>query len=148
MALVIRSFQPADQDAVRQLILAGLGEHFGWIDQACNPDLDDIQTHYIKAGHVFVVAEANGEIIGTGALLAENKNTARLKRMSVRREYWRRGIGRILVAHLLNVAWQQGFTQVRVSTEPDWADAIGLYQSCGFSEERRDQVGVYFSLTL
>ena len=37
--MLIRAFEPRDQAAARQLILAGLGEHFGWIDETCNPDL-------------------------------------------------------------------------------------------------------------
>lgn len=33
-----RSFEPCDQDAARHLILAGLGEHVGWIDETRNPE--------------------------------------------------------------------------------------------------------------
>ncbi|CAA9269377.1 MAG: hypothetical protein AVDCRST_MAG93-2561, partial [uncultured Chloroflexia bacterium] len=40
--LAIRPFTPADQKAARDLVLDGLGEHFGWIDTSRNPDLDDI----------------------------------------------------------------------------------------------------------
>lgn len=146
MPLQIRPFKPGDQYLVRKLILAGLGEHFGWIDETRNPDLDDITTHYIERGHTFLVAENNAEIVGTGALIAENENTGRLVRMSVSRTHRRQGIGRALVTHLLDVARQKGFGLVRVSTEPDWQDAIGLYKHCGFIEYKHDEVGAYFSL--
>ncbi|MBI5302289.1 MAG: GNAT family N-acetyltransferase [Chloroflexi bacterium] len=144
----IRPFKPSDQAPVRRLILAGLGEHFGWIDETRNPDLDDITTHYIARGNTFLVAENNGEIVGTGALIAESENTGRIVRMSVSRMCRREGIGRALVKHLLDVARQEGFIQVRVSTEPDWQDAIGLYKHCDFTEYKHDEIGAYFSLAL
>ena len=131
-----------------QLILAGLGDHFGWIDEMCNPDLDDIMANYIESGHVLVVAEIDSELVGTGALTTENENTGRIVRMSVKQTHRRKGIGRALLTHLLDVACQKGFTQVRVSTEHGWEEAIGLYEHCGFGERSRDDVNIYFSLTL
>ena len=148
MPLLIRSFEPRDQSAARQLILVGLGEHFGWIDETCNPDLGDITANYIESGHVFVVAEIGGELVGTGALTTEDENRGRIVRMSVKRMHRRKGIGRALVTHLLNVARQKGFAQARVSTEHDWEEAIGLYEHCGFRECNRDDVDIHFSLAL
>jgi hypothetical protein len=66
--LLIRPFAPADQAAARALILEGLGEHFGQIDPALNPDLAEIAAFYLARGHLFLVAEADGMLVGTGAL--------------------------------------------------------------------------------
>jgi GNAT superfamily N-acetyltransferase len=138
--IIIRPFEPRDQIAARQLILNGLGEHFGWIDETRNPDLDDIETSYIQRGHAFVVAEIDGEPIGTGGLITVDAKTARVVRMSVRRNHRRKRIGGALVTHLLDVARQRGFTRVIVATERGWDDAIGLYKHCGFTEYARDDV--------
>jgi len=148
MALLIRSFEPRDQDGVRWLILTGLGERFGWIDETCNPDLDDIAANYVESGHIFVVVEVDGELVGAGALITEDNDRGRIVRMSVKRTHRRRGIGHALVTHLLDVARQKNFTQVRVSTEPDWEEAIRLYESCGFGEYNRDDVDIHFALAL
>ena len=69
--------------AVRSLILAGLGEHFGFVDESMNPDLDDIQTVYVDVGACFVIAEIAGDLAGTGALIEEEPGIGRLVRMSV-----------------------------------------------------------------
>lgn len=42
----VGEFHPVDQEAVRSLILAGLGEHWGYIDEGLNPDLRDIASTY------------------------------------------------------------------------------------------------------
>lgn len=133
---------------MRWLILTGLGEHFGWIDETRNPDLDDIAAHYTERGHTFVVAEMHGEIVGAAALKTEDETTGRIVRMSVAQSHRRQDVGRAPVTHLLDVARQQGFTQVRVSTEPDWHAAIKLYTQCGFQAYGRDDQDIFFVLLL
>lgn len=140
----IRPFTPTDQTATRQLILEGLGNHFGFIDETMNPDLDDIWQHYVVPGNVFVVAEIDGRIVGTGALIEEVKGDGRLVRMSVSPSHQRRGIGRKLVRHLIQKANELGYHRLLVETNHDWYDAIGLYQSCGFCEYDRDEESVHF----
>lgn len=148
MSLTIRNFQPEDQERVRRLILEGLGEHFGHIDPALNPDLDDIETSYIQAGHYFAVAESAGQIVGSGALVSEASEAGRIVRVSVAPAYRRAGIGRLLVEHLLRAAEKRQFEQVLVETNLDWYDAIRLYQRCGFNEYARDDESVYLAFYL
>jgi ribosomal protein S18 acetylase RimI-like enzyme len=138
----IRSVQSSDQDAVRGLILAGLKDHFGCIDYARNPDLDDVMERYTRAGHVFVVAEEGQEIVGTGALKIGN-GVGDMVRVSVARQHRRKGIGRALVMHLLDVASQLRLKEVAIVTNNDWADAIGLYKGCGFTEYARNRADVF-----
>lgn len=144
--LRIRPFQVTDQSPVKQLINAGLGEHFGFVDPRFNPDLDDIWRTYIQAGHYFIVAELAGELVGTGCLVRETAVTGRLIRMSVSQQHRRQGIGRQLVCHLLQKAKMLGYQQLLVETNHDWADAIGLYQAHGFVEYDRDEESIHMKL--
>jgi hypothetical protein len=50
--LSIGPFSREDQDPVKQLIQAGLAEHWGFIDPTLNPDLNDIETNYAAATFV------------------------------------------------------------------------------------------------
>lgn len=143
----IRPFTPTDQAATRQLILEGLGRHFGFIDETMNPDLDDIWQHYLIPGNIFVVVEIEGRVIGSGALIEEGVGIGRLVRMSVSTSYQRRGIGRRLVQHLIQKASERGYQHLLVSTNYGY-DAIGLYQSCGFCLYDRDEENVYFQQKL
>jgi ribosomal protein S18 acetylase RimI-like enzyme len=144
----IRPFTSTDQAATRQLILDGLGGHFGFIDEMMNPDLDNIWQHYVAPGNIFVVAEIDGQIVGSGALIEEAEGIGRLVRMSVSPSHQRRGIGRTLVQHLIKKAQEQGHHRLLVETNNDWHDAIGLYQSCGFCQYDRDEESVYFQQKL
>ncbi len=147
MSLVIRSFQARDQISARQLIQAGLGEHFGCIDPSRNQDLTDIQASYVARGHTFVVAEIEGELVGTGALVTESPEAARIVRMSVTKAHRRQGIGRAIVAYLVLEAGRKGFRLIRVETNHGWVDAISLYRHCGFVEYDRDEISVHLQRT-
>lgn len=145
---LIRPFVPADQEAARWLILQGLGEHFGFIDESYNPDLNDIAASYLAAGHVFLVAELDGVLVGTGALITEAEGIGRMVRVSVRREQRGKGLGRALVERLVMEARARRLRRILVETNRDWADATGLYRRCGFREYDRNEVGVALALEL
>jgi GNAT superfamily N-acetyltransferase len=144
----IRSLREGEQMAARRIILEGLGEHFGRVDETCNRDLEDIAASYLGAGHPFLVAEAAATLVGTGALLIENGHCGRIVRVSVSRAYRRRGIGRELVTRLVNIARQGGLTRLWVETNDDWVEAIGLYVHCGFQEFAHHAGSVYMELNL
>jgi N-acetylglutamate synthase-like GNAT family acetyltransferase len=141
--ITIRPFTPADQPAARQLILAGLGEHFGFIDETVNSDLDDISGHYLAHGATFLVAEMEGRIVGTAALMAEDACTGRIARVSVDRALRRCGLGRALLARLLANAQQRGMTALLVETNNDWPDAVGFYRGQGFVPYDQDDESIY-----
>ena len=144
-----RTFTPADQDAARALILAGLGERFGFIDEARNPDVDDIASQYLAHGHLFLVAALVGEVVGTGALLFEADGaTCQLVRVSTRRDLRGQGIARLIIAALLAEARQRQRRRIWVETDVPWRDAIALYERMGFTEYARRDGLVFLELRL
>jgi GNAT superfamily N-acetyltransferase len=146
--LCIRSFEVDDQEQARWLILEGLGEHFGYLDETLNPDLDDILHTYLRAGHVFVVACMGRELVGTGALILHGEGISEMVRISTRKTYRRRGIGQAIVTYLVDVARQRGDRRIIVKTNASWHDAIHLYQRLGFVEYERTALGMGLELLL
>lgn len=146
--LCIRSFEVGDQEQARWLILEGLGEHFGYIDETLNPDLDDILHNYIIPGHVFVVACMGREIVGTGALISLGEGLSEMVRISTRKDYRRRGIGQAIITYLVNVARQRDDRRIIVKTNASWHDAINLYKRLDFVEYGRTTIGVDLELLL
>lgn len=146
--IVIRPFRTSDQTPARALILQGLGEHFGFIDESMNPDLDDLSVNYCTCERILVVAEQDTQLVGTGALVTLDEHTAQMVRVSVSSAYRRRGIARRIVTMLVDIARQWGYERMEVETNNDWFDAIGLYQSLGFVEHDRDDISVYMALSL
>ena len=140
--LIIRPFTAEDQNVAQRLVNEGLGERFGYVDESFNPDLDDIAAHYIARGFVFVVAERDGKLIGTGGLVvAPDRETGQMVRVSVRRDLRGHGVGHALVEHLLGVARSAGLRRVWMETNSDWESAVRLYEGCGFRQfAQRDRL--------
>lgn len=146
--VLIRSFSRADQRAARALILAGLGERFGRIDESLNPDLDDIGRAYLDAGHLFFVAERGGRLVGTCGLRDEPGGAARVLRMSVARSERRRGVASALLNACVDAARARGRAELRVATEPHWEEAVRFYLARGFRRRGADAVDVQLALPL
>ena len=141
--LTISPFQPQDQAGVKELILAGLADHWGQIDPTKNPDLNDISASY--AGATFVVARLNGKIVGTGALVPRTSDTAEVVRMSVAGDVRRHGIGKSILEHLLAYAKDTGFRRVILETTDTWTEVIQFYLNAGFRITHYEAGDVYFS---
>ncbi|UCG24195.1 MAG: GNAT family N-acetyltransferase [Chloroflexota bacterium] len=144
--LSFRIFTRDDQVRVRQLILSGLGDHFGQIDTELNRDLDDINETYIVRGHIFVVGEIEDAVVAVGGLVELQEDLGRIVRVSVAKRYRRQGFGQAIVEYLLEVARQNGYRRLLVETNHDWTAAIALYQRCGFREFDRDTESIHMRL--
>ena len=144
--IFLKPFQPDDQSAARSLILAGLVEHWGWLDQSKNTDLDDIATSY--QGAYFLVAHQDGQVIGTGALLHITDDTSEVVRMSVAPAHRRQGVGRLILRSLLDHAKKTGMRRVILETTATWLEVIEFYKSAGFELTHFQGEDAYFRLDL
>lgn len=144
--LFVRPFQSADQQAARELVLAGLVDHWGFLDPTLNPDLNDIAATF--AGGAFLTAWLDGELVGTGGLLPAGNGDAQVVRMSVAARMRRKGIARRVLAGLLGIARQAGYRRVILETTETWAEVIAFYLSCGFRITHHQDGDVYFEYWL
>ena len=141
----IRPFRVEDQKKARQLILEGLGEHFGTINEELNPDLDSISASY--ADDLFLVAEQAGVIVGCGALIYEGDGIARVQRMSVLRTLRRQSIAGAILDRLIAEARLRSCWRVVLETG-FWEDSVGFYTSRGFVATSQDPWGYNMAFDL
>jgi ribosomal protein S18 acetylase RimI-like enzyme len=144
--LVIRPFQPEDQEEVKALILSGLVDHWGMLDPTKNPDLNDIARSYADA--VFLVARLDGRIVGTGALVPRAEGIAEIVRMSVASDMRRMGIGKRILLKLIHSAKARGFTRIILETTATWAEVIAFYRNMGFRLTHLLNGDQYFEMDL
>lgn len=134
--VVVRDFRPADQAAVRRLVLDGLAEHWGTVDETLNPELDDIATAYGAGRTLVAEREVDGTLVATGTILPRPDDhvdsTAEIVRMSVAAPARRTGLGRRVLDELLATARSWSATRVVLETHSSWTDAVGFYLASGF----------------
>ena len=125
----IAPFDHAMQNAFRSLVLEGMAERWGSVDESLNTDLNDIAAHY--AEDYVLVALDGALVVGTGILLIRAAE-GEIVRMSVRRDYRRRGIATQLLAKLVHLASEYGVNRIVVETNAKWREAQNLYEAAGF----------------
>ena len=129
--MIIVEFEPAHQAAVRALILCGLADHWGEVDPSLNSDLDDIAASYATGRTLVALADA--AVVGTGTVMPRPNGDAEIVRMSVASSQRRTGLGRRIVAELIETARAWGATRVVLETTTAWTGVVAFYESCGFT---------------
>lgn len=142
----IRSFQPGDQRDARDLILAGMVEHWGFLNPNLNLDLNDIAASYAEG--LFLVASQKGKIVGTGALIPRAKDTAEIMRMSVASSLRRSGLGTAILQRLCDYARNIGIQKLILETTSTWHEVVDFYLKFGFQITHQKDDDTYFCLEL
>lgn len=143
--IAIRQFELGDP--VAEIHERALRDAGGYVDpdelpEGIDPDADlrDVESHYLDAGGVFLVAERRDEtggshtVVGTGALAPVNDDVAEVTRMRVLPSYQGQGIGRRLLHELESRGRARGFTEFVLDTAPHLEAAQALYESEGYEQ--------------
>ena len=92
--------------------------------------------------HPVIVAEANGEVVGWGSLNVLNPREAYRFvadfSVYVERSWRGKGVGKVVLERLIELARQHGFHKMVLSAFPTNAGGMALYEKLGFRT-----VGIY-----
>lgn len=132
-----------DRDCVRELFW----EYLQWANDQVNVHFGvnfDIETmleedmlgldNFFPPGGRLLVAEMEGKIAGLGCLRHIKDDIGEIKRMYVRPEYRRMGIGNSVLEQLLLAAARIGYCRIRLDSARFMEAAHALYRSKGFQE--------------
>ena len=129
----LRKAVQADAETIKSLVTTVLSEYGLRFDgEKTDSDLHALSDHYENNGGGFYVMEDSGGIIATGAIYRLDNQRCELRKMYILHNYRGQGLGKKLLAYLLNEAKHLGFNRVELETASVLKEAIGLYQSFGF----------------
>ncbi|MBU0756750.1 MAG: GNAT family N-acetyltransferase [Nanoarchaeota archaeon] len=135
MSIKFIQYQPKYHYQVYNLIKSILDSEYAHVICAGKyGDLDKIEENYIKDGGIFWLALDNNTVIGTIALRNYGLSRGLVKRMYVKKEYRRQGIGKRLMKTLLDFARKNNYTKLYLGTTEDMEDAIRFYSKMGFKK--------------
>jgi GNAT superfamily N-acetyltransferase len=129
----VRDYTAADATKVLELITTILGEH------GFSPDkgglLDDLAASGERYGAPrggFWVADLDGDVLGTVAIRPKEGDTCELKRLYVRADARRIGLGQLLYAHAEAFARGAGYQAIWLDSSRRFEKARRLYERNGF----------------
>ena len=129
-------FDPARADhraAFRDLNLAWIEAHFV-VEARDRRELDDPDAHILAHGGAIFMADDDGAIVGTCALLAEPDGACELAKMAVHASARGRGVGRALGEAAVAAARARGAPRIDLLSNTVLGPALGLYRALGFVE--------------
>jgi GNAT superfamily N-acetyltransferase len=129
--LVLRSYEPGDEEAFRQLNEIWITKYFGMEDSDRKVLYDPGRYVLGPGGHIFM-ALRNGKPVGCCALLAMDGGVFELAKMTVSEDERGRGIGRALLSYAIEQAKSLGAASLYLETNHTLSDAIHLYEALGF----------------
>ena len=93
-------------------------------------DVDSLMGEDVK----FLVARVDGQAVGCGALMLGQLEYAEVKRMYVKPEARRLGVGAVILQELEALAKQESRSCIRLETGVDQPEALALYRRAGYVE--------------
>ena len=95
----------------------------------------DLRAKYLPPnGRLLCAQTDNGEIVGCVAYHKHNDQRCEMKRLYVKPEYRKNKAGRLLVDEIIELARQDGYTEMVLDTIKPLQSAIRLYEKVGFTE--------------
>jgi GNAT superfamily N-acetyltransferase len=115
---------------------AGLNQAFGInfpIEQMLEADMQTLDKFYPPQGRL-LLAEFDTHVAGLACMKQIREGIGEIKRMYVRDQFRGQGIGRALVAQLIDAAREIGYAHLRLDSARFMHAAHSLYRSVGFTE--------------
>ncbi len=131
--------EPYDGPVSQQLVAAVQQEY---VSRYGGPDESPVDpTEFARPRGVFVVGYLDREPVATGGLRVVDPDTAEIKRMYVAPHLRGRGLSRVVLARLEELAGEMGVRRVILETGSRQPEAIRLYETSGY--ERIEGFGHY-----
>ena len=138
--MIVRDYTPNDATAFRDLNLAWV-EAFFTVEDEDRAQLEDPNTHILDKGGAILIAEYEGEAVGTvGLVPGHHEGMLELIKMSARSDIQGKGIGRALMDAAIEKAREMGASQIWLETNTSLEAALALYRKSGFRELTGDEL--------
>ena len=143
MSIRVRSFEQKDLPACRQLYVEGLlGGKLAENDSGL--DIDDIESAYMKTpGNHLWVAETSpgadgkaGAVVGMIGVQHFHDGKGEIRRLRVRSDHRRRGIGSRLVETALKFCQDHGYLKITLDTFMEREPAVKLFEKFHFRHDK------------
>ena len=131
MEIKIIPYRSEHYEAFKQLNIEWL-DHYNLTESHDLMVLNDPEATILDRGGFIWLAEAEGKIVGSAALMKEQEGEYELAKMSVAPAYRGKGISKLLIERCLYKAKAIGAKKLSLFSNHQLQTAIGLYEKYGF----------------
>jgi GNAT superfamily N-acetyltransferase len=143
MTTIVQASMPNDQTVVHDLfaeylrwVCARIYQEYGAVFDAESILVHDMEKMeiFLPPGGILLLSYDDGDPAGCTCIRTIEENTAELKRMYVRPNHRRKGIGAGLVEESIRLARMLNYARIRLDSAGFMTDAHRVYRSLGFKD--------------
>lgn len=145
MTVSTRLYRAADRQAFVELNRDWIEEYF--VLEACDREqLERPEASIVGKGGLIVIAELDGVVVGTGAILPphhepdDGRKWLEIVKMAARKDLRGQGIGRAVMDALIVQARAMAADAIWLETNADLKAAVRLYERSGFRHLGADEL--------
>lgn len=131
MEMTFREYRVGDAEIFRRLNEQWIAKYFV-LEEKDIEILNDPERHILQPGGRIYFATLDDEILGCCALIVNGPGSYELAKMAVREDLRNQGIGRALIAHVIESARKNGARKITLETSSKLVNAIHVYELSGF----------------
>jgi len=131
MRFTFREYRAGDAGSFRALNEQWIAQYFA-MEEKDVEILSDPEKYILQPGGRIYFAVVEAEIVGCCALIVNGPGSFELAKMAVREEHRNQGIGRALLAHVIDAARTLEARRLTLETNSKLTNAIHLYEAAGF----------------
>jgi putative acetyltransferase len=132
---IVRAKWPEDTGKVRVLFEEYASSlSFDLSFQNFQEELASLPGEYASPSGCVLLALDSGQVAGCVAVRKLGEGVCEMKRLYVRPQFRRRGVGKALSLAIVDEARRLDYGRMRLDTDPSMVEAMALYLSLGFTE--------------
>ena len=145
MSVSTRLYQAADRQAFIDLNRDWIEEYF-MLEASDREQLEELEASILGKGGRIVIAELDGVVVGTGAILPphhepdDGRKWLEIVKMAARKDLRGQGIGRAVMDALIVQARAMAADAIWLETNADLKAAVRLYERSGFRHLGADEL--------
>ena len=131
METTFREYRTGDAEAFRELNEQWIAKYFR-LEEKDLEILSDPEKYILQPGGHIYFATRDEQIVACCALIVNGARSFELAKMAVREELRNQGIGKAILAHVVDRARAAGAEKLTLETNSKLSNAVHVYESLGF----------------